>query len=107
MKVKIHHHTYDIIEVDSFEDAPAKTIAFGHTDFIKQTIRLNKHLKSEQKRQTLMHELTHAFMWCYGYGQIEEQMPVEVMCDFVGCFAEDIIRITDKYMGGKTDEDHI
>lgn len=99
MKVKINHYMYEIIEVDNFDDAPDKTIAFGHTDFINQTIRLNKHLKSEQKKQTLMHELTHAFMMCYGFGQITEQMPVEVMCDFIGCFAEDILRIANKYMG--------
>ena len=98
MKVKIKNCTYKIIEVDSFKDAPANIeFACGHTDYVNQVIRINKKLGYEQKRQTLIHELTHSFFWVYGFGQITEQIPIEIMCDFIGCYADDIVKIANKY----------
>lgn len=98
MKVKIKNFTYNIIEVENFDDLP-KNIEFacGNTNYVNQVIRIYKPLSKEQKRQTLIHELTHAFLWSYGFGQITEQIPIEIMCDFIGCYADEIIKITDKY----------
>ena len=97
MKVKIKNYEFLIIEVNAFEVTENVEFAYGQTDHVHQIIRINQELQPEQKRQTLIHELTHAFMQVYGFGQITEQVPVEIMCDFMGCYADDIIKIADSY----------
>lgn len=74
-----------------------ETLFFGQCDYITQTIYILADLSYEQSKQTLIHELTHAFMYVYGFGHITEQVPLEIMCDFVGCYAEEIVKIAEKF----------
>ena len=98
--IKIKNQTWKIEEIDNHEfndvDSDA-TLYFGQSNAMKQTIYINKNSSDEQKRQTLIHELTHAFMHVYGFGSITEQIPVEIMCDFIGCYGDEIISIANMY----------
>ena len=98
--IKIKNQTWKIEEIDSneFKNTNSNAILyFGQTVYMEQTIYINKNSSDEQKRQTLIHELTHAFMHVYGFSSITEQIPVEIMCDFIGCYGDEIISIANLY----------
>ena len=68
MKVKIKNYIYEIIEVDEndndfFENGNLKL--YGQTIYEKQLIKIYKNLPLTRKRDTLIHELTHAFFDVY------------------------------------------
>lgn len=70
---------------------------FGLTKYLEQEIYINSELSVQQERQTLIHELTHAFMEVYGFGAIKEDIPIEIMCDFIGCYGDDIIKVANEF----------
>ena len=70
---------------------------FGLTKYVEQEIYINSGLSVQQERQTLIHELTHAFMEVYGFGSIKEDIPIEIMCDFIGCYGDDIIKVANEF----------
>ena len=43
------------------------------------------------------HELIHAFMQSYGFGQIDE-WDTEVVCDFISTYADSIVKMADEVM---------
>lgn len=100
-QIQIKNYTWVIIEVEEFKDSPENEIAFGRCDYVNQVIRINANLSKQQKRQTLLHELTHAFMQAYGLGQVSDTIPVEVMCDFLGTYADDMVKIADEWAKGR------
>lgn len=89
IKIKINKLTY--------------TIEFVTTTFVENTlgtcessagkIQVLNSLSKEQTRQTLIHELTHAYLWAYGF--FEWASNEEAMCNFIGTYADDIIKHTD------------
>lgn len=96
--IKINTLFYEIVEVENLEDIDNSKQLIGATNYINQKILLYKKLSKEQKLITLRHELTHAFLWAYGIGSVCEELPLEVVCDFVGIYGEEIVRIANKYM---------
>lgn len=69
MKFKMNNRTYEIKEVSQedlrLEIGEIDGDYFGLTIPKKQEIWLWKDLNEEQKRITLMHELSHCYMFCY------------------------------------------
>lgn len=98
MIVKINSLKYQIVEVDEIDKSEDGKQTIGYTDYISQKILLLKSLSQEQKRITLRHELTHAFLWACGMGSVCEELPLEVVCDFVGIYGEEIVKLANKYM---------
>lgn len=98
MLVKINNLNYTLVEVDEIDKSEDGKHTIGYTDYINQKILILKSLSEEQKIVTLRHELTHAFLWAYGFGSVCEELPLEVVCDFVGIYGEEIVRIANKYM---------
>ena len=47
-------------------------------------------------KQTLMHELAHAFMFEYGFNGVE--LNEEILCDFISIYSEKIISISNKIL---------
>lgn len=102
MKVVIKDYNYEIIECGN-DDArfykDGEIILFGEVDYIRQEIRLYKHLTYRRKREALIHELTHAFLDAYmGGSHIKGEYNEEDLCCFMSAYSEDIIKITDRYM---------
>ena len=68
----------------------------GLTEYADGVIRIRKGLNERITRSTVIHELTHAFMFAFGY-TIEGE---EAMCDFFGSQGDDIIKMADLIMKG-------
>ena len=94
-KVEINGLTYTIKEVDTIEEIDGKKV-IGLTKYIEQEILLLKIISDELKAVTLKHELTHAFLWAYGFGAMEE-LPIEIVCDFVAIYSKKIDNICGMY----------
>lgn len=99
MKFKIKNQTWEIIKVPTTEMPyiGEEKLYFGLTKYLEQEIYINSGLSVQQERQTLIHELTHAFMEVYGFGAIKEDIPIEIMCDFIGCYGDDIIKVANDF----------
>lgn len=98
--VKINNLEYAIEEVDEIEKSNDGSRFIGTTDYVNQKILILKGLGNEQKKNTLRHELTHAFLWAYGFAQMES-LHYETICDFVGIYGEQIVKIADEYLEAK------
>lgn len=89
--VKINKILYQIKTVDNKElnrHQDEDNSVIGLTDCIDQIIYLDKDLKKERMKQTLIHELTHAYInECYPSEIFDE----EDLCNFIAIYSEDIL----------------
>ena len=102
MKVKIKDYEYEIVEVDETNKDFVREnnlALYGQTIYEKQLIQIYKDLTPIRKRQTLIHELTHAFHDVYLASQhIKDKFDEEDICCFMAAYSEDILKIVDKYL---------
>lgn len=66
----------------------------GLCNYEASTIRIRKGMTKEVTRQTLIHELVHAFLFSHGISVNGD----EAMCDFIGSHADSIIKIANEIM---------
>lgn len=64
---------------------------FGVTNFKEKEIYIANNLKDETMTNTLIHELTHAFIDSYGLLQVEWND--EIVADFVATYLENFVNI--------------
>lgn len=69
---------------------------FGLTDYVTHDIYINNELLYPQKRKTLMHELTHAYLWSVGMCDIKS-FSEEIVCDLVGSCSDLIVEAAEQY----------
>lgn len=105
MKIKIKNYEYEIKEVDNAEkdffNSDNELIIYGQTHYEKQLIRIYKHLSYQRKRDTLIHELTHAFHDVFLSSQhIKDKFDEEDVCCFMASYSEDILKIVNDYFKG-------
>lgn len=62
----------------------------GITHYRTSTIYIVKTLEKSLMFDTLVHELTHAYLFVYGFAQFES-FTEENVCDVFGAFAQDLI----------------
>lgn len=101
MKVKINKFTYEILETENKEDERLKlndVYAIGITRCNDQQIIIYNNLSEARFRMTLIHELTHAFIDAYGFWAHSEKFSHEDIAEFVSTYADDIVRIAEKYI---------
>ena len=104
MKFKINDRKWEIKEVNQDKmrelehDVDSKNTYFGLTIYEEQKIYLLEDLKSEQKRQTLIHELFHCYIGVYASFQ-DFQINEEVVCNLVGNSHDIIHKIVVDYFG--------
>ena len=103
MGISINGLQYVIVEVDNIESKD-DTHVIGCTDYINQKILILKSLSKEQKKITLRHELCHAFLWAYGLGSLDTYS-LEIVCDFLGIYSEQIVNISNEYFNRETTVD--
>ena len=108
MKFKIRDYELEIIEVDEtnneFYDSDKNQLKlYGNFKEDKQTINLFTNLSFERKRETLMHELAHAYMNIYypTFFLKNSKIDDEFVCYFLATWSEEIIEITDRYFKEK------
>lgn len=80
-----------LIEFISADDARLED-SRGITHNVHRIIYIDKTLKEPDITNTLTHELSHAFMWEYGFYQVEFNH--ETVCDFIGIYARHIVEMT-------------
>lgn len=96
MQIKINNLTWTIVVKNSEELKEIDREVWGLADLTTQTIYLNSDMHSERVDFVLIHELTHAFIYSYGFDQVK--MNTEIYCDFVGTYGRNIITATDKIL---------
>lgn len=97
MKVVINGCPFKVLFVDGKKRKmnPDKDHCnLGLTEYADGIINIRKGLNRQTTRSTVIHELTHAFMFAFGY-TIEGE---ESMCDFFGAQGDAIIRLTNEIM---------
>lgn len=82
MEIKINGMTYKVELVDDV----GLEGCIGSFDLEKQVIQIEKSLSKEQRRRTFIHELTHAYIWCYGFSDVKFEN--ETLCNFIGNYLE-------------------
>lgn len=95
MKTTINNIEWEIVLTTDSEYLKRSdgSITLGVTDLNVTTIYLWKNLRGQLFRKVLIHELSHAFIFSYGfYLTIDEE---EFLCSFIDTYAEDIIHEAD------------
>ena len=69
---------------------------FGITEFVTQTVYIDKEIDGYTLGKTLRHELTHIYLW--ETGQQDRVMNEEEIADFMGVAAPIITKVADDIM---------
>lgn len=97
MKVLINGYPFKVKFVDGSTpkmNPDKNSYNLGLTQYLNGTISIRKNLNQRATRSTVLHELTHAFMFAFGYN-IEGE---EAICDFFGAQGDQIVQIADRIM---------
>lgn len=101
MKVNINGCEWTILETNGQSAVlDASALYFGKTFYFEKIIYINESLPLEQKRKTLAHELTHAFLsetQIHYHDKNDEPYTEEMLCEFVGHYGEQISSIVNEY----------
>lgn len=101
MKVKIKNYEFTIIEVDNTDEDFFKhdnQMLYGQTLYEEQLIKIYKYLNPIRKRETLIHELTHAFYDIYlSSYHLKDKFDEEDIACFMATYSEDILKIVNDY----------
>lgn len=98
MKVGINGFEWEVVFTSSAKDLMRSdgSLTFGVTDRNVMCIYLSSSLKGSLLRKVLLHELTHAFIFSYGYYlTIDEE---EFICSFMDCYAYDLVSLTNNLL---------
>lgn len=100
MKFWINDEEWDIVELNNEKmsklDDVEGEILNGLTEYTTHTIYINKDIRDIKK--TLIHELTHCFMYTFGHNQFDENKKYsnEDVCEICACsyqIIDDIIKL--------------
>lgn len=97
MKVFINGYPFKVKFVDGSKpkmNPDEKHFNLGLIEYADGVINIRKKLNQRTTRSTVIHELTHAFLFAFGYNVEGE----EAMCDFFGAQGDEIIRLADEIM---------
>jgi len=92
MKFIINNLEWSVSFVISFDDASG-TETLGETHYKDLEILILQNLDYQMRRRTVMHEVTHAFLFSYGLDSADYDE--EFVCRFMESHAEQIIKTTD------------
>lgn len=98
MKVRINDIEWNIVFTNNTEELQRSdgSVTFGVTDVNLLEIFIWSSLRGRMLRKVMIHELSHAFIFSYGYFlTLEEE---EFLCSFIDTYAEDIISYTDSIL---------
>lgn len=92
MNIIINGITYkvEIVEEVSLDGC------IGTCDPEKQLIQVKKSLNKEQRRKTFLHELAHAYMFCYGFSDVK--FNTETICNFIGVYLEQMYKNLEEFI---------
>lgn len=88
MNIQINGLNWTIDKATCIEGNPH---TLGRTYYDTLHIVINETIEPSNFHKVLIHELTHAFLYSYGFDQVK--LNDEVMCDFISVHAENIIKV--------------
>lgn len=94
MQIVINGLTWKVFNADPESDClkDSKGVeCFGITSFARLTIYLRNDQAKALYRQTLIHELVHAYTFSFGVHLYADENTEESVCDFFGANADKII----------------
>lgn len=97
MKFKVNYFEYEILELDSHDERLKidNDYHWGICSYKDRKIYINKDLNFINKKETLIHEVTHAFIEAYGFLQVN--LTDEIVSDFVAAHIFNILRVINEY----------
>ena len=75
-------HTNTIVDRYNKENEEKSSFVFGLTIYPDNEIWINESLFDDEKLRTLIHELTHCYLWSYGFNNVSEYTE-EMVCDIM------------------------
>ena len=110
MKFKINDRTWEIKEMSQeyirqhmidykYDGTVGEGKYYGQTYYDEQIIYIDKDLHPEQKRQTLIHELTHCYIGCYFFNI--HDCTEEDICNISACSHDMVHKIVEDYFKEK------
>ena len=100
LKFKINKLNWNVQSVPH-EDERLKInnkLCFGVTNYLNLNIYLNAAQSEELFRQTVIHELVHAFSFSFGVHLVANENTEESVCDFIGSHLDEIYLLANKIM---------
>lgn len=97
--LKINNSLWKIVEVETKDPnlVIEDNMCFGVCDYSTFTIYLDKNLEDENKFNTLLHELTHAYMYSFLLSK-KEVYTEEELCQFIAHYGESIVFEAQNYL---------
>lgn len=89
MKIKINRKDWEIIQVPANDKRLEQTedeVVCGITNYSNATIYISREIAESTMKDTIVHELAHAFIDVYGHPQYKKYSE-ENVCDLFGAFA--------------------
>ena len=85
VKFKINRHEWEIdfMNEDNVEGDDIYQTTCGLTNYIGNTIVINPMMNEYQTKTTIIHEITHAFRWSYGFVNDVEPVKITVQNPFL------------------------
>ena len=90
MKIKIHDYEWKVELVDESDEDLENGKFDGRTSYRKLRIVVNKNQCPDLIKETLIHELTHAYLGMQGRFN-QKKLTTEEVCEFIGWNAESIL----------------
>ena len=106
MKFKANGLTWEVKSVKS-DNEKLKfrgSECLGVTYYKDLQIFIDCGLSKELYRQTVIHELIHAFSFSFGVHLIANEETEESVCDFIGAHLDEIYITTNKIMAARYDK---
>lgn len=110
MEIRINNLKWKFSQLDEIKESFCvfeETECFGLTRYEDLSVEIKRTLPKDLKRRTLIHELTHVFL--FSYGQEGEEYQEEDICKFTESHLDEILRLTEMILDnfnhtGGTDE---
>lgn len=96
---KVNNHDWVIGFIDP-EDEELNEVTCGLTSYLQNQIIINSGMNKSQTISTIIHEVSHAFRWSYGFTSDAEPTKItnaeieEIVANFTESFAEQIIKLS-------------
>lgn len=100
MKFKVNGLTWTVqsVQRDSEKLQVNGEDCLGTTYFQDLQIYIDRSLPEILFRQTVIHELVHAFTFSFGVHLVANEGTEEPVCDFIGAHLDEIYSVTNKIM---------
>lgn len=92
LEIKINGRKWNIERIDNSDSELLDETDCGATCYLDSKIDISSRMNDSLARDTINHELAHAFLFTYGFNQMTK-FTEENVCDFFGAFGSELIAL--------------